>query len=386
MENKKYSMLIVGLYCYYHIPNYIKYLKMRNPLVEITLLTDKPGEMIEKLKDVSINIIHYNVPPVNYKQRWLRSWVIKHRQCNYFSKFSKDKKFDIVNIHFPNKYMSYVYKDLRKISNNIIVTPWGSDILRRDNKYLKQLSVLYENADYIATSSISPLGKKIKDTFNINPNKIVGNFFGSDVIDFAIKNSYSISQEDGKRRFGLNGRYVITCGYNQRRQQRHKEIIDSIYKVKNQLPKNLTLLFPMSYGKTANETDLNECKLLCRDYGLDALFITDFLTIEDIFKLRMATDMFVHVQTTDAGSGSVQEYILCDKKIVHGSWIKYEELEAFQPLFYFPVDRLEDLGNVIVKAYNSDKIEIPQEVKEIIKRSGWEYKSKLMNDFFMSIV
>ena len=96
--------------------------------------------------------------------------------------------------------------------------------------------------------------------------------------------------------------------------------------------------------------------------------------------------MFVHVQTTDAFSGSFQEYILCNTKIVHGSWIKYEKLEDFKPLFYFPVDKLENLGERIVKAYHSDKIDIPQGVIDYVKSSGWENKASLMNDFFVSIV
>ncbi len=80
------------------------------------------------------------------------------------------------------------------------------------------------------------------------------------------------------------------------------------------------------------------------------------------------------------------EYILCDKKIVHGSWIKYDELEAFKPLFYFPVDKMEDLGEVIVKAYQSDNIAVSNETLDHVKSFGWERQSERMNDFFMSIV
>ncbi len=386
MENKKYSVLIVALYCYYHIPSIINHLKEKYPLVELTLLTDSPERMSKLIEDKSVRIEWYNVSPVKCRFLWLKSWIIKHKQILFFADFSKKRRYDIVNVHFPNKYMSYVYKYLRRMSKNVVISPWGSDILRHDQKYLKELAVLYENADYITVSPNYTLGKKIREVFTIDSKKMVGGFFGSDVIDFGVKNGEAISIDDAKKRFGLDGRYVIACGYNQRRQQRHKEIIDAINKVKNLLPQNLTLLFQMNYGKTANETDLDECKMTCREYGLDALFVTDFLTVEDLYKMRKATDMFVHVQTTDSAAASVYEYILCDKKIVHGSWIKYESLEAFKPLFYFPVNRLEDLGEVIVKAYKSDKIAIPQGVMDIVKNRSWENNITRMNDFFMSIV
>ena len=282
--------------------------------------------------------------------------------------------------------MSYVYKDLRRMSDNLVITPWGSDILRRDKKYLKHLSCLYENADYIATATKTPLGEKIIKDLKIDPNKLVGNFFGSDVVDFAIKHGESISQEDAKQRFGLTGRYVITCGYNKREAQRHKAIIAAIDEKRTQLPDNLTLLFPMTYGVYTRDEYVEECKQECEDRNISSVFITDFLSVEDLYLLRKATDMFVHVQTTDASSGSVQEYVLCKKKIVHGSWIKYEELEAFKPLFYFPVDSLETLGEVIVDACQSDNISIPQGVLDHIRSTGWDRKVTKMNDFFMSIV
>ena len=265
--------------------------------------------------------------------------------------------------------------------------PWGSDILRRPKKNLEQLSYLYQKADYIAATPSSPIGRKILEEFKVNPEKVVGSFWGSAGIDYAIEKGKLISQKDSKERFGLSDRYVITCGYNRQEAQRHKAIIEAIDQKREQLPENLTLLFPMTYGNmTYQGKYVEEVKDECKKRNLQAVFVTEFLSLEDLYKLRNATDMFIHVQTTDAFSGSVQEYILCNKKIVHGSWNKYEQLEDFKPLFYFPVDKLENLGEIIVKAYNSDGIAIPQGVIDYVKSSSWHVKVTKMNDFFISIV
>ena len=385
MENKKYSILIIGLYVRTHITAIINHLKSQNPLVDITLLTDNPNEK-ELLKYKDIKIAHYNVSHVKLKNRWLRHFFIDLKQRRFFKKFSKNRHYDIIDIHYPNRYMSSVIKELRSMSERIVISPWGSDVLRKDESELKILSKLYNEADYIATSVNIPLGRKIIQEFKVSPQKMVGIFFGSDVIDYAIDKRGTISQDEAKKRFSLTGRYVITCGYNQRKAQRHKEIINAIAQIKNKLPDNLTLLFPMTYGHTLNETSIEECKNDCVKYGLDAVFVTEFLSVEDIYKLRMATDMFVHVQTTDANSGSVQEYIICNKKIVHGSWIKYEELESYKPLFYFPVDKMENLGETILKAYQSEKINLPKGVIEQVEKKAWKYTSKKMNEFYMSIL
>lgn len=382
--------MMVALYCYTgHVKAVVEHLKKKNPLVDITLLSNlEPVEIRKAIPDESIKIEWYDVPGAeNIKNRWLRTFVIRYRQNRFFAKFSKYRHFDIVNVHFPKRHLAYAYKYLRAMSDNFVITPWGSDILRQNEEALKQLKGLYKRADYIATSITIPLGKKIIEQFDVSPNRFVGNFFGSDVIDFAIRYGESITQEECKHRFGLDGRYVITCGYNRKVPQRHTIIIEAISQIRDRLPDNLTLLFPMTYANPRTDYDyIQKCKQLCKEKEIPAVFVTDYLSAEDVYKLRKSTDIFVHIQTTDAESGSVQEYIICDKKIVHGSWIKYENLEAFRPLFYFPVDRLENLGECILNAYNSEPIKIPEGVKTYISGNGWDNKSSKMNDFFTSIV
>lgn len=388
MENKRYSLLVIALYCYSgHVRAVINHLKAMNPLVDLTLLTEKPEEFKTSLVDHSVKIENYDVKMPNIKSRRIRAWVIKYRQNKFFSQFSKNRKYDIVNVHFPKRHLTFAYKYIRRMSENFVITPWGSDVLRQNEEALRQLQDFYNKADYIAASLKTPLGRKIIERFGIDSQKFVGNFFGSDIVDFAIEKGDGISEEDAKHRYGLEGRYVITCGYNRKVPQRHKIIIDAIFQVRDQLPNNLTLLFPMTYANPRTDYDyVQEIKRICEEKSLPAVFVTDFLMVEDVYKLRKATDMFIHIQTTDASSASVQEYILCNKKIVHGSWIAYEELEAYKPLFYYPVNKIEELSKVILMAYHSKKIEIPNGVIEYIKGRGWNSTALQLNDFFMSIV
>lgn len=391
MENKKYSLLVVALYCYAgHVKEVVSHLKEKNPLVDITILTNKPDDY-EEIVDKLTEICFYNVSSVDWiKNRGLKFFATKYKQIRFFSKFSKNRKYDIINIHFANRYMSFVYKYLRAMSKNIVITPWGSDLQRIPKEHLDQLSILYNKADYITLPAdvAWPIVNIVLDDFKVDPKKLIGGFWGSELVDFAIKNENTISQEDAKERFGLSGRYVITCGYNPQKSQQHKAIIAAIDQKRQQLPVNLTLLFPFNYARDFNilKEYVDDIKDECKKRNLQAVFVTEFLSLEDLYKLRKATDMFIHVQTTDAGARSVYEYILCNKKIVHGSWMKYPELESFTPLFYFPVDQLDDLGEVIVHAYNSENIKIPQGVWEIVFSRGWNNKIKMLNDFFMSII
>ena len=73
MENKKYSLLVIALYCYSgHVKAVIDHLKSKNPLVDLTLLTDKPEEMKDLLEDKSVKILEYDIlTPSKIKWRWL---------------------------------------------------------------------------------------------------------------------------------------------------------------------------------------------------------------------------------------------------------------------------------------------------------------------------
>jgi hypothetical protein len=125
----------------------------------------------------------------------------------------------------------------------------------------------------------------------------------------------------------------------------------------------------------------NECAV----DGLDAVIVKERLDLSDLMKLRMSADIFVHIQTTDAGSRSVMEYVACNKKVVHGTWNHYAYLEDYKPSCYFPLDSLKDLGPRILDAYHSELKELPAEVKHIIYERGWDHKMTLWNEFFESL-
>ena len=120
-------------------------------------------------------------------------------------------------------------------------------------------------------------------------------------------------------------------------------------------------------------------------FGIAAVFNEDYLSVEDIFNLRRASDMFIHVQTTDAGNSTIMEYLICGNKVIHGSWMHYQWLD-YPPKFYFPVDDLKDLPKVFVEAYQSEMPSLPEEVVTRIKNRGWKQKMIAWNETFISCI
>lgn len=390
---KKYSILIVGLKCYGgHIREFIVNLKKKNPAVEISLLTTG-------IKDDYIKDIKQSVDQLIVLKQWNRmifpyfsGLLNKVYYYLFFLKLHFRGHFDIVDIHYPTPFVKQAMPILKRMTENIVITPWGSDVLRVENEnIIKDLTKIYSQAYYITVERESQMGQCLVTKFKVHPSKMVTLGWGGEFFDYIQEHSNNITTEEAKIRFGLDGRYVITCGYNTRQAQRHEDILNAISSVRNQLPHNLTILIPCTYVSydSLSEQKRRYVELLeerGKKLGLDVKVVREHLDLKDLLKLRMATDIFVHVQSSDAGSRCVMEYVFCNKKIVHGAWIKYAYLEEYKPSCYFPVERMEDLGAVILKASQTQIGDLPQEVKAIISERGWNHKMAQWNSFFESLI
>lgn len=397
MGSKNYKIFIIGIFGIpSHIIRFIRNLKQTNPLVEITLFSDRPYDAFSQ--DISGFIEEYirwdRRPSKLFSRLWrfksLKGMIDRVTLFLQMNRISKSRQYDIVNVHYPQYFMCYVIRQLRRMSSSIVISPWGSDVLRLEGKTKRRkLARVFRKADHITASVNENVGMAIVREMGINANKFHPLLWGSETIDYINEHLSAVSVEEAKRQLSLENRYVITCGYNAFEAQRHEVMIRAIQSIRNQLPDNLTLLFPVTYGHsygTRKEEYVSELKQLCMELGLDAVFYENYLSVDELFYLRQGTDMFIHVQTTDAGNSSLQEYILCGKKVVHGAWIHYSYLEDFKPLSYFPVEDLEHLDEVILNAYHSDNIKVPTEVMEIIQNRGWKVKMKQWDEFFVSIV
>ena len=359
-------------------------------MVSITLFSNRDKDWFQGELDNYIDSFIQQKRYTGWPHKlWIfRSIFDKIAFIKQFKGFAKTRKYDIVNIHYPSYKMSYVMKYLRRMSKTIVVSPWGSDVLRVTNdKELNMLSLVFSNSDYITVGSTGIFGKVLFQQMKIDKNKFHPLAWGSETIDYINEHVSEVSKERAKELLNLEDRYLITCGYNAFESQRHETIIKAISEKRNELPKNTTLLFPVTYGSCSGKREkeyIGYLKKKCDDLQLSVMFYEKYLSLSELFLLRRATDMFIHIQPTDGGNSSLQEYVLCGAKVVHGAWIHYEYLEQFKPLFYYPVNDLDELGDVIVDTYHSKPINTPAQVKETIRNRGWKAKMKLWNEFFIS--
>lgn len=386
MKNKKYRLLIIGDIKSVFILNFVKFLKLENPQAQIFFWGVKGGGgNVEKYEIISYLEDYYLF---DNKARFGKIPIIRFVEQIYiwrkeFSKFVLSKHFDIVNIHFVVLPCLFVLDIIKRKSSNLVLTPWGSDVYRIGNRQKVLVRFLYKAADFVSGVH-NRFTNDVFELFKIPHDKLAIFDLGSVTIDYIFENRNNINTENAKAKLNILGMYAITCGYNASPAQRHIAIVDAIKDVRNYLPDNLVLIFPFTYGEP-EEYKINVKKYV-KDSGMKALFFNHFMDISELFILRQATDMFIHVQTTDANSISLAEYLLCEKKVINGAWLRYDELEHEGYCPYFVVNDLEKLGETIVEAYNSKRPELDEYTLSVLKEKTCRFNAQRANCFFSSIV
>lgn len=292
------------------------------------------------------------------------------------------KSYDLINIHFVTIDSFFLLPLLKKKANKIMLTPWGSDALRVSNKIIVNcLKKLYGAADYVSLADIR-FRQDVINKFGFTQKKIVDLSYGASMIDYIAENP--LSPTDAKKEIKLEDYFVMTVGYNRSPMQNHINIIAAVAACKNKLPHNLILLFPFTYNGSIEPYKSQLIELL-EKHQIKSIFYESFLENEKLNNIIYATDVFIHMQESDANSASLQEYILAGKTVINGSWLKYDQLEKISIPYYTAKDKnsiqatlQEVIDNKFIsktEGYHADEI----------KKFGWKKKSIEWNQFYSQL-
>lgn len=379
MNNKEYSILVLGNFENVYIVQFVMNLKKINPQAHIFFwgYTRQEKNDDRSFLDCYDDYCLFDIRSiVNSSFGWKFRAIMQ--MTNSFKNFVKGRHFDYINVQYIKPEYSFLLPFFKLHASKLILTPWGSDVYRvvGYNKYLVKKT--FDAADYL-TGPDNRFTRDFMRIFNVPQRKIVDCELGVAPIDYILEHKNEIDCKEAKRQLGVDNHFVITCGYSATDSHQHLKIIEAIQSVRNQLPDNLLLFFPLTYPH--NPEYIQEIKQKVDEFGLNAVYFEHFLDMQHLFLLRQATDLFIHVQPTDASSGTLYEYLLCEKKILNGAWLQYPEIEKEGIKPYFLVDTMETLGKSIVHAYESEPIKIPSIVIKELSKKQWKVVIKDWDNF-----
>ena len=191
-------------------------------------------------------------------------------------------------------------------------------------------------------------------------------YYGISLLPYIDK--YSNEPDSCKNYFSIpTDKKIIAIGYNAIKQQQHDKVLSEIKKIKNK--SNYFLIFQMTYGYVDDKDYFSILLENIKSAGFEYKIITDFLTMDELAKLRIVTDIFINAQTTDAFCNSIKEFMYTKTQIISASWLHYPEIDIF-PLYLNEFSDFNEIPALFDKPISEEQLEWNK--KKIQEESTWE--------------
>ncbi len=285
------------------------------------------------------------------------------------------KDYSLISVQFITIQAGFLYSSLKKNGAKLIVTPWGSDIYRIGAFQRNFTRKLLAEADFVTLMPSSKFGDDVKREYQLAESICLPLCFGSDILDAIFKDSKSRA-DCKKQLLGSADKFTITIGYNASSAQNHLQVIEAISNIKKILPSNTILLLPMTYSKV--ESYMDEVRFALDELGVEYRIFDKYLSDEEVLDLRKGTDIFIHMQKTDAYSSSLQEALLSKSKVINADWLRYKELEKDGLPYYLA--NFNNLTSVISQAL-TDSCR-PIDITDALRCYTWTYQLAEWNKLY----
>lgn len=349
---------------------------------EIFIISEFNGKYSKFYLERGVQVFEVGTYPSNrniIKKRFFKSKIDK------ISKIIDNA--DIFHVHYVNFDTISKTEQVWNICNKHILTFWGSDLYRVNSKENEKLIPYFEKADKISfmTDDMKETFNRRNGTYLVNKEEVID--FGNPMYKMIDSVSEEMSREKAKEYWNIDSsRFTVVVGYNGRKEQQHLQVIQQIVNINPEIRKKITIILHFGYGKRNKKYEESLKKLLVFN-GIEYVLIDKFLEKREIAILRVAADMMINAQTTDAFSGSVSEYLYAGCILVNGEWLNYEEVRK-RGISYFSFKSFEQIPSVIENAYNAGKKSITQ-IKETRQKlceiNSWEKVETLWKKMYIDL-
>lgn len=281
------------------------------------------------------------------------------------------KKYDVINIHFPGADSPAICLHARK-NARVVTSIYGSDVLRAGKRSLDAIAKLLERSDAVTIAN-DCLKEKFSGIFSARfDEKTAIVRYGSNAAAHIGEEIGKHTKAECKEHFGFpKDKVTVLCGYNGSRAQRHKEILDELKKIPEELQNKIYLVLQCSYG--FDEAYGKELHKALAESPLDGVIVTDFMQGETLVKFRNSIDIFLNLQPTDVLSATMIEELESSALVVKGDWLSYPDLEE-RNVYMRSIPQMSDLSSemeqlLIVFSQEQKKAEVNKGIGTIL---SWE--------------
>ena len=364
-------ILFIGNAHHQLIFNMVKWLKYKDPEIRVDIINTKYNKDKE-LPSYYNEIYNYSIP----EKLNLTPFFGKVAHIRNIKKFIRESPYtyQAVHFHFARTIYSSLIRELRKKTQKIVVTVWGSDFNAVSRFTKKRLRKLFNQADIVSLSNETMMVKFLNYYNWENKNskfKIVK--IGLEPLEYLQKKTFV--KNDCKEKLNLPiDRIIISLGYNGSPNQQHIKIISALKNNTDlsEWKNKLFFVVPVTYGATKEY--LRKVEVAITDLGFPFILYKSFLSEKEIACLRLHTDILIQLQRNDQFSGSMQEHIYAGGVVITGSWLPYTPLSN-EGVYFRSIDNANKVVDellFVLMNLETEKEKCKNNKNKIYQISSWK--------------
>ncbi len=271
-----------------------------------------------------------------------------YRQLITKEALKRSGSYDNVIVIYVSPFRMELAELVATCKTNVFSCFIGSDLMRSSGPIISELKETLRRVSPCSVCLNRSLKELFQHYFGYNPN----------VIEFGKNSQFPYIDEAWERGVDLCkanihkkslGKITICIGYNANPAQQHLKVLNAINRMPQEIKNRLCLILPMTYGRS--EEYISNIKLELEKNGLAGVVLTDFMDKQEMAELWVASDIFIHAQTTDAVSASLLESLYAGSIVLNAKWLHYPEFDdwGIETINFESFQDLEDKLNLILQ-------------------------------------
>lgn len=330
---------------------------------------DAQGQFDNYYRDRGVSIIG------QYK---LLPWMMKIPKMRVLHRALRKKKalkpyagkFDKIIILYVTPFALECAKMLSDSHTDVYAFFIGSDILRSTPRNTARLQELLKDhtVSVVCEScqTASAFHEKIGQNISLAAHII---YLGNAVLPYInkrIKDGRNIC----KGMFDIPQDLISVCvGYNASPAQQHLKVIRHLKNLDRRIQDKICVVIPAAYQGTVEYLAQIQAELQSSE--MEYRILTKFLDAEEAAALRIATDIFINAQITDALSASVTEAYYAGAKLLSADWLKYQEFYSWD-LEYERFGSFDEMQRILARCVDAGLTHSNRNRDIVFEEQSWD--------------
>ena len=288
-------------------------------------------------------------------------------------------RVDVCHIHYLHRSSCLIYLLFRANIERLILSYWGTDILRPTKK-----EIIAQEKCFPFANRITVTVEHSKDVFRQRyglkyDDKLTFGRFAAGSIPAIKEYVKTTTKSQCRMEFHIpEGKLCVVCGYNADPSQHQDQCLHEISLLPEGMKERIHVLIPMQYGRI-NMQYINNVKHAAKESGCSYEVLEEYVPFERNATMCLATDIYLQLRDSDAFSNAMKEQVYSGSYMIQGDWLIYEELDQINA----PVKKIRSISELhtalietITTINFSDKISLFEPIYNIFSmdsvRKNWD--------------